>query len=223
MKAGAYLATLSALAGLLIAHQASATDATVAAGRRIAAQGVVPERPGCASCHMLNGAGQPDVGIPRLAGLRSSYIMAQLGYFAAGSRHNTAMAPYALMLSDAQKQEVADYFSSLPVPADMDRPDAAASLIARGRALFMDGDYRTGVLACSQCHGTSGAGVGDFSPRLAGQSASYVEDKLKQWHGGDMRDPRGAYMRAEARTLSSSDIAALAAYVAAMGKEMQTP
>jgi cytochrome c553 len=232
MKIRPHPAAAAGLLGLLSFTQAHGSDATIAAGRKIALLGSAPERPGCASCHLLNGAGQPDVGIPRLAGLTSSYIMAQLGYFAAGTRHNVAMAPYAVSLSAAQKQEAADYFASLPVPVSLDQPVPAADVAAHGRALFLEGDYRTGVLACSQCHGSTGAGVGDFSPRLAGQSAAYVEDELKQWHGGAMRDPHGAYMQAEARNLSETDIQALAAYVAAMrladnvaaiSKEKQTP
>ena len=214
---------IAGLIGLLSNQHAYGSDATILAGRQIAAHGTEPGRPGCASCHLLNGAGQPDAGIPRLAGLTSSYIVAQLGYFAAGDRHNVAMAPYAAALSAAQKQEAADYFSSLPVPVNADSPAMVAEMTAHGRMLFLDGDYRTGVFACSQCHGPTGAGVGDFSPRLAGQSAAYVEDELKLWHAGDMRDPHGAYMRAEAKTLSETDIQALAAYVADMSKETQTP
>lgn len=223
LRRHSHLVIVAGLFGLLPHHHAYGSDATVLAGRQIAAHGTEPGRPGCASCHLLNGAGQPDVGIPRLAGLTSSYIMAQLGYFAVGDRHNVAMAPYAVALSAAQKQEAADYFASLPIPVNADSPATVAEITAHGRMLFLKGDDRTGVLACSQCHGPTGAGVGDFSPRLAGQSAAYVEDELKLWHGGHMRDPHGAYMQAEAKALSETDIQALAAYVADMTKETQTP
>jgi hypothetical protein len=48
---------------------------------------------------MQDGSGQPDVGVPRLAGLTASYLLDQLNYFAAGTRQNTAMGPYARMLT----------------------------------------------------------------------------------------------------------------------------
>jgi cytochrome c553 len=203
---------------VLLATSAKADEATIAAGRAIVAHGVSPERPGCASCHLQNGAGQADVGIPRLAGLSASYIAEQLGYFALGLRHDTAMAPYAAALSSRERQAVADYFASLPVPEPPDPPPTRSTQPQRGRALFLDGDYRTGLISCSQCHGQTGLGVGDFSPRLAGQSAAYVAEKLRQWRSGEPRDPKGAFMRAEASHLSQSDIDAVAAYVASLGR-----
>ena len=177
------IATTLLIAAILM-RQAHGTDASIAAGQAVVAIGVAPGKPGCAACHLLNGAGQPEVGIPRLAGLTSSYILDQLGYFASGARRNAVMAPYAALLSNAQKQEAADYYASLAIPTNHDQLPVAAKTVARGAALFINGDFRTGLIACTQCHGPTGAGVGDFSPRLAGQSAAYVEDELKLWHAG---------------------------------------
>jgi len=168
---------------------------------------------------MENGAGQPDVGIPRLAGLEARQLEEQLTYFAKGERRSAAMAPYASALSDTQRRQVAAYFASLPIPAEPDRLTATPQQLARGRALYVDGDQHTEMQACVQCHGVTGLGVGQFSPRLAGQSAAYVADQLARWRAGDMRDPKGGFMRAEARTLSDTDIAAVAAYVAHLGQE----
>ncbi len=184
----------------------------------IAAQSLTPGRAACAACHMANGAGQPEVGIPRLAGLDARLIEEQLAYFAKGERVSAAMAPYAAPLTDAQRRQVAAYFASLPIPVEPDRLAAAPAELARGRSLYADGDQRTEMLACVQCHGATGLGVGQFSPRLAGQSAAYVADQLTRWRTGDERDPQGSFMRAEARTLSDSDIAAVAAYVAHLGQ-----
>ena len=199
-------------------------QATVADGHWIVTHGVSPERPSCSACHGENGAGHPDVGIPRLAGLTSSYIAAQLEYFATGARQDPAMSPYAAMLTPVQRQAVADYFASLPVPEQPDLERTSAATLDRGRALFLDGDYRTGLLSCSDCHGTTGLGVGAFSPRLAGQSGDYIASKLQQWQSGNLRDPQGSFMRAEASHLSQSEIAALAAFVSSLGaKEAGKP
>jgi cytochrome c553 len=218
------LAVGSLMAGLLQLAPAIGDQPSIAAGYQIAVNGVSPERASCASCHQQNGAGQPDVGIPRLAGLSSSYIAAQLEYFATGARKDPMMAPYAAMLTPVQRQAVADYFASLPVPQPPDLIQAREATLDRGRRLFLDGDYRTGLPSCSQCHGRTGLGVSDFSPRLAGQSADYVAQKLEQWHSSDLRDPKGIFMRAEARHLTQSDIAALAAFVSSLrGKEAGKP
>jgi cytochrome c553 len=206
----------SLIAGLSRLAPAIGNEPTVAAGYNIAVHGVSPERASCSACHQQNGAGQPDVGIPRLAGLSSSYIAAQLEYFATGARHDSVMSPYAAMLTPVQRQAVADYFASLPVPKEPDLAHASAATVDHGRTLFLDGDYRTGLLSCSQCHGGTGLGVGDFSPRLAGQSAGYVAEKLQQWQSGELRDPKGIFMRAEASHLTQSDIAALAAFVSSL-------
>lgn len=211
------LATGSLTAGLSQVSPARSDENNNISGYNIAVHGVSPERASCASCHLQNGAGQPEVGIPRLAGLSSSYIAAQLDYFATGARRDPVMSPYAAMLTPAQRRAVADYFANLPIPEQSDIEPADTAMLNCGRKLFLDGDYQTGLLSCSQCHGRSGLGVGDFSPRLAGQSADYVSQNLQQWRSGDLRDPKGNFMRAEASHLTQSDIASLAAFLASLG------
>ena len=207
---------------LLPPHAATADDVTIAAGRAIVADGVAPGRPGCAACHMQDGNGQPDVGIPRLAGLTASYMLDQLNYFAAGMRQNAAMGPYARMLTPAQRQQVAAYYASLPVPQTPEPPDSRATpesrqtQVSRGRTVFLDGDDRSNLLACAQCHGPTALGVGDFSPRLGGQSGPYIAEQLTHWHAGGLRDPKGAFMRAEAGHMMPADIKAVAAYLASL-------
>jgi cytochrome c553 len=202
---------------------AHAESAEVAAGRAIVADGVAPGRPGCAACHMQDGSGQPDVGIPRLAGLTTPYLLDQLNYFASGMRQNAAMGPYARMLTPAQGQQVAAYFASLPVPQAPEPPDFRATQVSRGRTVFLNGDDRTNLLACAQCHGPTALGVGDFSPDLGGQSGPYSAEQLTHWHAGGLRDPKGAFMRAEAGHLTSADIEAVAAYLASLQDTEQKP
>jgi cytochrome c553 len=127
------------------------------------------------------------------------------------------MSPYAAMLTPVQRQAVADYFASLPVPEQPDPAQVSAATLDRGRTLFLDGNYRTGLLSCSDCHGITGLGVGAFSPRLAGQSGDYIYKQLQQWQSGNLRDPQGSFMRAEASHLSPSEIAALSAFVCSLG------
>lgn len=193
-----------------------ATATGVADGAAIALHGVTKDGAPCSACHMPDGAGQPEVGIPRLAGLAPSYIAAQLDYFADGARDNLVMKPYAAALTAAQRAAVARYFAGLPTPVAADPSVPSVAMLARGHTLFADGDARIGLVGCSQCHGPTGLGVGDFSPRLVGQSAVYVVEQLQGWHTGGLRDPKGVYMKAIAARLSPEDMRAAAAYISTM-------
>lgn len=214
---------LGLLAGfaLALAGPALAQDG-VAAGKIVFTQPSMPDHPACTACHGVDGAGLPDVGIPRLAGLTASYVNDQLDYFASGARQNVAMASYAAALSPAKREQVATYLASLPLPPPADIAEPPAAIVALGRELFLNGDDRAGLLGCVQCHGPTGAGVGDFSPRLAGQSETYVGAQLRDWRGGAARDPKGEFMRAVASHLSDTNLAAVAAYVSSLPTAKET-
>jgi cytochrome c553 len=214
LPTGVYL-----IVSLIGASFAMADDTSVEAGRKIAVDGVSIEKPACAACHLSNGAGQPDTGIPRLAGLTAGYIEAQLQYFASSARPSAVMETYAAALTGSQRRYAADYFASLPTPPSLDLLSATDAKLERGREIFLNGDFQTGALACAQCHGPTGLGVGDFSPRIAGQSAAYISWQLQNWRTNGIRDPQGAFMQAEAKRLSSSDTDAVAAYVATLGTD----
>jgi cytochrome c553 len=186
----------------------------IATGRQIAVLGTQPGHASCAACHLVNGAGQPMQGIPRLAGLPTDYLGRQLSYFADGKRDSVIMAPYAKGLSAAQRQAVAAYFASQPPVPQNDSTTPSSGQLARGKNLFENGLARYDTPACAKCHGADGRGIGDFSPPLAGQSSPYIAHQLRQWRSGVLRGPTGTFMRAEASHLSDADIDAVAVYVA---------
>jgi cytochrome c553 len=209
------------LALLLAATAAAHAEdrSALAAGRQIAEQGVLLGHAACAACHLGNGAGQPEVGIPRLAGLHLAYLDQQLSYFAAGARRNAVMHAYARMLTPAQREQVAAYYATLPVPAPVDPERSRPDRLALGRRIVELGNGDPAMPSCSQCHGADGLGVGDFSPGLAGQSAAYIAGELHQWHDGGRRDPKGAFMQAEAGHLTGPQIEAVAEYLASLPAE----
>lgn len=210
-------AAACALPLMLLAHlPAHADDAALEAGRQIARNGTVAGHAACAACHLGNGAGQPEVGIPRLAGLRLQYLADQLSYFASGARSNAVMRGYARLLTPAQQEQVAAYYASLPVPEPVDATPIPAALLSEGKRIVERGNGDPAMPSCSQCHGRTGLGVSDFSPRLAGQSATYIAEQLTAWHQGVPRDPKGAFMRAEARGLNPHEIEAVSAYLASL-------
>lgn len=90
-------------------------------GRSIVMNGV-PERgvPACSLCHGPALVGM-EPGIPGLAGLKPTYISAQLGAWRYGTRTATApdcMQQVASLLTENDVTAVAAYLSSVPVPAD---------------------------------------------------------------------------------------------------------
>lgn len=199
---------------LLAARPSLAADTPdPAAGRTIAESGVLTGHVGCSACHLMNGAGQPDAGIPRLAGFTSQYLEQQLGYFASDKRRNTWMAPYARMLTPKQIQDVAAYYAGLPEPPPAENDPASGALLARGKEVFQKGVGSNGVMPCGGCHGPAAQGLGTFAPHLAGQSASYVLEQLRQWRLGQDRDPMGKIMTTETHAMTDADMRAVAAYL----------
>lgn len=166
----------------------------------------------CASCHGEKGEGLPDNGLPRLAGLDSRYLLAQLEAFASGARANEIMHPIAKTLSSDERQSMATYYAGLIAPKALEQPVNDAKLIADGKSIALDGNWEKGIPGCSQCHAKSGLGVGASFPRLAGQSSMYIGNSLAAWKDGSRgNDPLGL-MAGIASKLDQSQIEAVAAY-----------
>jgi cytochrome c553 len=63
--------------------------------------------------------------------------------------------------------------------------------------------------ACAACHGTEGVSKVAFFPKLAGQHPDYLAHALKEYKSGKRKNPT---MAEQAKNLSDTDIADLAAY-----------
>lgn len=172
-------------------------------------------RAACTQCHGMDGLGDASGAFPRLAGLDGWYLYKSLRDYASGARPNAVMTPVARALSDREMQDVAAHyagFTDLPYA-----PPAAAldtATLQKGAAIVAVGLPDQGVAACSSCHGENGAGGGVAYPRIAGQSAPYVERQLRLWKtGGRDGDPMNV-MEQVAKAMSDDDIAAVAAWLA---------
>lgn len=192
---------------------AAATQSVCADGATIALQGNTRGAPACVTCHGAHGEGMPTNGFPRLAGLNAEYLQKQLDAFANGQRANAMMTPIAQTLSADERAELARYYGGLgsaaattPVP----QPDSA------GARLALKGRWSQRLPACVQCHGATGAGVGNVFPALAGQSALYIENQLRGWQQGARSPGPLGLMKAIASKLSAADIRAVAAYFSAL-------
>lgn len=173
--------------------------------------GVAP----CMACHGADGGGQAAAGFPRLAGMSQAYLRKQLDDFANGSRVNATMQPTASGLSDAERDAVAAYYSTLPMPATHTTTAPSGDAAQLGQTLATRGRWSHGLPACEQCHGPNGIGVGDHFPMLSAQSAVYIANALHAWqHGSRHNDPQ-QLMQSVAGKLNDADIAAVSAWYAA--------
>jgi cytochrome c553 len=165
--------------------------------------GTFPRLPDvCVLCHGFNG-NAVNTTYPRLAGQPPSYLEAQLRAFASGQRTNPAMVPMALSLTDAERRQVAVYFSKQrPAEAFGVAPDAAQC----ERAIAV-----VKRLNCTVCHGEDLEGHDQF-PRLAAQNAGYLAQQLDAFKRRERRDPSGA-MDLIADSLTSQDIVDVAQYL----------
>lgn len=82
--------------------------------------------------------------------------------------------------------------------------------LAKGEALFSNGDSARGIVACSSCHGAGGNSTINTNPKLAGQHAAYI---AKQLHNFTTPTRNNAVMTAFAKSLTEEDILNVSAYV----------
>lgn len=152
----------------------------------------------CQSCHGVDGNSQNPLW-PNLAGQNSAYLEAQLHNFKSGLRNNAMMTPIAQGLSDADIQNLAAYFASIPAKAAGGDP-----------VLAKQGKDKTAM--CMGCHGEKLQGQGLF-PKLAGQQTLYL---VKQLHDFKSGERKAGPMNAFAQGLADEDIKAIAAFLASL-------
>ncbi len=163
----------------------------------------------CAACHGPDGNSFNPIW-PKLAGLDSAYIIDQLGKFKAGERKDPLMSPMAAPLSDEDMADLAAYFAS----QERKLGTAAAEQAEAGGKLYRTGNPKSGLAACSSCHGPSGAGnpAAGF-PNLSGQHAAYLEKALKDFRAGTRTTDMNKMMRDVAAKMSDAEISAVAQFV----------
>lgn len=159
----------------------------------------------CIGCHGAHGHSQHQ-GYPTLAGQPASYLAAQLKRFASGERVNPNMGPLAMSLSEAEIEQLSEYFAKQSATENRSfKPDPA--LREKGEKLAANG-------GCAACHGEGLLGHDQF-PRLAGQGHDYLLAQLDAFAQGRRQDPTGV-MTVISASLSEGDRQALAHYLAAL-------
>ena len=174
----------------------------------------------CGDCHGVDGnSEEPET--PKLAGQKASYLRMEMLAFKSGARHGQGMDdPRFIAITDAQVDELAEYYSRLPVIPDKVKDLEAAKL---GAFIFANG--RPGVPPCAVCHGphTQGGMMGGGMmmmrvnpadvPNLNGQHAAYTLAQMNAFaSGGRPSQAMGRF----AADLSERDRQAVADYLAGL-------
>lgn len=169
----------------------------------------------CAACHGPQGQGTDNDYFPRLAGKPAGYLMNQLVAFRNGRRRYSPMNYLLEYLPDAYLRQIAEYFAALrPPPVVRAVAEASPALLARGNALATEGDAAHGVPPCIGCHGPALTGMEPGIPGLAGLHASYISAQLGAFRYGTRTAAAPDCMQLVAASLSESDVAAVAAWLA---------
>lgn len=200
-------------AGYIDQRHVEPVQGDVAAG---AAKAVV-----CVACHGPNGNAIV-AAFPKLAGQHAEYISGELHKFKRGTRPDSPMTALAMPLTDEDIRNLAVYFAAQAhTPSPL--PPADPTTLARGEALYKQGDPARGAPACQGCHGTdaNGPGTGPVHyrawPALRGQNGEYVVQRLQNYRDGKLKDSSNDFiMHGVAQTLDDGSIRALAAYLSSL-------
>lgn len=94
--------------------------------------------------------------------------------------------------------------------------DASA---AASEAAIVAGDAEAGEALykkeCRGCHGPTAKGVSSY-PRLRGQTAEYLADKLERYRKGERFGPNTPLMAPRAKKLSDEDIVNISTFIASL-------
>ena len=190
-------------AGVAQAQTKGPSKPDAARGQQIASQV-------CVTCHNADG-NSTSSGNPRLAQQHADYLYKQLVDYSPGqgqakpARENPVMNGFASQLSDADKRNVAAWFSSQAAKPAFARSKDTLEL---GQRIWRAGIPEKQVPACAGCHGPAGSGIPAQYPRIAGQHAEYTETTLKNFREGARRN--NPTMQQIASRLSDAEIRALA-------------
>ena len=196
----------------------SAPRGDAVAGRELA------ESERCIECHGADGQGSThddaiEGKFPRLAGQQPDYLLKQLRDLRSGARKNDFMQVMARSIDDATAAHIVAFFAGLPPMRGDGRADA------NGATLYARGDAARGIPACAACHGADALGQrlpDGIAPRLAGQTARYLERQLLDWRDGFRRNSAGDAMSAAARGLSDAEILSLSHHLSGLAAGAST-
>ncbi len=177
----------------------------------------------CQGCHGPDGMSvNPEC--PNLAGQRGGYIYKQVTDFQKELRHNDTMSPMAGMVTDMQDlKDIAAYFSGQKSMsgkrAVFGQSSGDKKFIEAGKKLFMEGNPKSGVYGCVNCHGNDGKGRdpnNHIFPVIGGQSKDYIVKQLTDFKAKNRTNDPAGMMGDIASRLTDKEIEAVADYLSSL-------
>ena len=173
---------------------------------------------GCARCHGMEQDAPGSALVPLLHGQPVEYLAAALADYAAARRASGIMQPIANDLAPAEAMRVARYYASLPPPRRPSHEPADGLVLERGRRLAEHGDADARIPACAGCHRRDALAA---YPRLAGQNAAYMINRLRLWRDGLVPGTATQVIMAPiARLLNDRQIEDVSAYFSSLDAPM---
>ena len=126
----------------------------------------------CSGCHGTDGRGRGAPDIPILGGQSPQALLAALQGYASGTRSSAVMQQVAMRMTPAEMQNAAHAYAAMPGLGTPPAGDAAAARIVT------QGLPAEQLPACTSCHAP-----GKPYPVLAGQRATYIAQRLRDWRG----------------------------------------
>jgi cytochrome c553 len=158
----------------------------------------------CVACHGADGNSVIPT-IPSLAGQPRQFIVTALYMFREGTRKNDMMTAFTEKLTNADLNDLAQYFNAqkLAIPTKKIDPALATKAIAI-----------TEKNNCVACHTATLVGQ-QHIPRLAGQHQAYLLEQLKGFKAAKRADFDGT-MTSAAQGLAAEDLDLVAEYLSTL-------
>ncbi len=160
----------------------------------------------CAACHGVDG-NSVSANIPSLAAQPKQFIVTALYMYREGRRKNEVMSVFAEKLSNADLNDLAQYFSSQKLKPPTQEPDS--NVLAKGREITEKNN-------CVACHTANLVGQ-QHIPRLAGQHQPYLLEQLKLFKAAQRGDFDGT-MTSAAQGLLTEELETLSLYLSSLNK-----
>jgi len=162
----------------------------------------------CTMCHGAQGMSLADA--PNLSGQYPEVVVKQLLDYRDGRRTSSIMQAIARGLSDAQIDDLAAYYASLPKAriAPTTYEDPLPKLVRTG-------DPLRNIAPCISCHGSVDQKLG--APWLEGMPRRYLIAQLNDFASGTRRNDSLAQMRNMVRLMKPEEIAEVAGFYARRG------
>lgn len=161
----------------------------------------------CGACHGEDGNSSAPI-FPKVAEQHAPYIAKQLHDFKSQKRSDPTMGALSEPLSAVDIDDLAAYYAKQRIKPEQGKPNP------HGEMLYRAGNPKTGLPACTGCHGPNGSGNPQaLFPAINGQYAAYIEKTLQDFQSGARANDANGVMRTIAGKMSEEDIRAVSDYL----------